>query len=346
MIQRIAITGSSGYYGRALVDLIRRISPGTRILGVDVASPPITTHHGSAASHGSPAVSQGPDEFLKADITSHAVTQALHNFRPDTVVHLAFVVNPMRDERRMRQINVEGTRQLLQACQQIRPERVLIGSSATAYGAWDDNPVPMAESYRLKARSEYRYAADKVEVEGLLEDFRRENPTIRVAWTRPCMIYGPGLSNYLTRFILEGPIIVLPGGNNTEFQFVHVDDVANATWTILQSNAEGPFNVAPPDWFNLTDLARLSGRRTVRVPLRACLAFTKVWWGLRLPKFHFPSGLWYFIRYPWVIEPVRLQQELSFQFQYSSHDVIRKLLHDAGKLLPEPPGSGSSLHTT
>ncbi len=191
MIQRIAITGSSGYYGRALVDLIRRISPDTRILGVDVASPPNSPHHGSTASHTLPAVAQGPDEFLKADITSDAVTQALNKFRPDTVVHLAFVVNPMRDERRMRQINVEGTRQLLQACRQIRPERVLIGSSATAYGAWDDNPVPMAESCRLKARSEYRYAADKVEVEGLLEDFRRENPSIRVAWTRPCMIYGP-----------------------------------------------------------------------------------------------------------------------------------------------------------
>ncbi|MBL8815867.1 MAG: NAD-dependent epimerase/dehydratase family protein [Planctomyces sp.] len=321
MIQRIAITGSSGFYGRALIRKIRQEDPSVQILGCDLI-PPRTGTHPLEAAH----------QFAECDITSEHASTSIADFQPDTIVHLAFVVNPMRNERRMRQINVDGTKQVLKAARIVKPKRLLIGSSATAYGAWEDNAVPMTESFRLKSRDEYRYAADKVEVERMLAEFRDQQPGITVSWTRPCMIYGPGISNYLTQFILEGPLIVLPGGNNTEFQFVHVDDVADATWTILRNNGAGPFNVAPPDWFTLRELANMSGRRTAKVPLNACLTFTTIWWALRLPKFRFPSGLWYFIRFPWVIHPERLQSEMNFEFRYSSRDVIRQLLSDAGRL--------------
>ena len=38
-MQRIAITGSSGYYGSKLVEHIRRESPETQILGIDCLPP-------------------------------------------------------------------------------------------------------------------------------------------------------------------------------------------------------------------------------------------------------------------------------------------------------------------
>ena len=37
-MKRIAITGSSGYYGRKLIECIRRQAPQVRILGCDVSS--------------------------------------------------------------------------------------------------------------------------------------------------------------------------------------------------------------------------------------------------------------------------------------------------------------------
>ncbi|MCA9066249.1 MAG: NAD-dependent epimerase/dehydratase family protein [Planctomycetaceae bacterium] len=313
---RIVVTGSSGFYGRAVIDAIRRWWPEAGVLGLDVVD-----------NSASP-----PDEFLKSDVTSADVVQQITSFQPDTVIHLAFVVNPIRNDSRMHEINVGGTKNVMKAVAECRPQRFLVSSSATAYGAWPDNQVPASEDHPLRARTEYRYANDKVLVESLLEDFRRDHPDIAVSWTRPCMIYGPGLSNYLTNFIISGPLIALPGGNDTEMQFVHLEDVANATLTILQANATGPFNVAPPDWFTLRDLAKMSGRRCVSIPLGACLAFTTIWWKLRLPLFHFPSGLWYFIRYPWVIAPDRLSNELQYRFQRTSHEVIRMLLADAGKL--------------
>ena len=84
--------------------------------------------------------------------------------------------------------------------------------------------------------------------------------------------------------------------------------------------------------FTMQDLARMSGRFAIPVPFAACRALTACWWALHLPIFHFPSPLWFFIRYPWVVSPDRLIRELGFQFQHSSRDVIRFLLKDVGRL--------------
>ncbi|MCA9061301.1 MAG: NAD-dependent epimerase/dehydratase family protein [Planctomycetaceae bacterium] len=320
---RIVVTGSSGFYGRAVIDAIRKWWPEATVRGLDVV----------------PAPASPPDEFLQCDVTSPDVVSQITEFQPDTVIHLAFVVNPIRDDSRMHEINVGGTRNVMKAVAECQPQRFLVSSSATAYGGWPDNQVPASEDHPLRARKEYRYANDKVLVEELLAEFRDQQPEIAVSWTRPCMIYGPGLSNYLTNFIIQGPLIALPGGNNTEMQFVHLEDVANATLTILQANARGPFNVAPPDWFTLRDLAQWSGRWCVSIPFGACLTFTSVWWALRLPLFNFPSGLWYFIRYPWVVAPDRLTKELNYTFERSSRDVIRLLLADSGRLKSPPQQS-------
>ncbi len=315
-LQRILITGSSGFYGRAVVSGIRKEWPNAEIFGLDMVAPK----------------TDAPDRFQQCDITDSGLREHVVLFRPDTILHLAFVVNPMRDEKRMHEINVGGTGNLLAAAAEAGPSRLLISSSATAYGAWPDNPVPMSEDHPLRTRSEYRYADDKFQVEMLLAEFTELHPQIAVSWTRPCMIYGPGMTNFMTTLFTVPPVLTLPGGSNPQMQFVHLDDVADATLAILKADARGPFNVAPPDWFTMRDLARLSGRFAIPVPFGVCRALTACWWALRLPIFHFPSPLWYFIRYPWVVSPERLMTEVGFQFRHSSTDVIRLLLKDAGKL--------------
>ena len=135
--QRILITGSSGFYGRALIGAIRREWPAAKILGLDVIAPK----------------TDAPDTFELCDITSLKVREHVVSFQPDTILHLAFVVNPMRDENRMHQINVEGSRNLLAAASAVKPARVFVASSATSYGAWPDNPVPMTEDQPLRARN-------------------------------------------------------------------------------------------------------------------------------------------------------------------------------------------------
>jgi UDP-glucose 4-epimerase len=316
-MQRIAITGSSGYYGRKLIECLRRQAPHVRIFGCDVIPPR----------------DAAPDEFVRLDIRNPELPGALDAFAPDTIVHLAFVVNPTHDDGEMRSINIDGTDNVFRAVRRLRPARFLMSSSATVYGCFPDNPVPADETWIVRARPNYRYSVDKTELEQQIAALARELPETAVSWTRPAIIYGPGVNNYLSRFILQLPLIVLLDGCDSPLQFVHEEDVAAATWRILDAGGRGPYNVGPPDWVQLSDIATHSGRRVISLPFWFVRCITTCWWGLRLPVFDFPVGLLYFLRYPWVAAPNRLERELGFRFQYSSLDTLRALLHSHGKLV-------------
>jgi UDP-glucose 4-epimerase len=306
-MKRLAITGSSGYLGSVLVEHFRQRHAGTKILGLDVRQPE----------------PPGPDVFVRMDVRNPELGAAIHEFRPDTVIHAAFAFTPMRDERQMREINVGGSRNLLRVVGEHRPERLLVVSSATAYGAWPDNPVPMDETWPLRARPEFRYAADKTEVEELVSAFAAEHPDMAISWVRPCVIGGPHMDNYLKRFIFGMPFTVLVDGYDTPMQFVHEEDVADAIDTILTTGARGAFNVAPPDWIGISELARETGRRVLKLPFWLTYAVHWLAWAIHFVNHESPAGFLYFVRYPWVIAPARLQTELGYQFRFSSLDTLR-----------------------
>ncbi|HTI49375.1 MAG TPA: NAD-dependent epimerase/dehydratase family protein, partial [Planctomycetaceae bacterium] len=280
MIRRIAITGSSGYYGRKLIDRIRTQAPEARILGCDVA----------------PARDSAPDEFVPLDVRDPNLVTTLQAFAPDTIVHLAFVVNPTHDDRQMRSINIDGSRNVFAAVRTLRPNRFLMASSATVYGSFPDNPVPADESWQIRARPNYRYAVDKTEIERLIAELGRDLPEVAVSWTRPAIIYGPQVHNYLSKFLIHLPLVVLMDGFDCPLQFVHEDDVAAATWRILEAGGRGPYNIGPPDWVHLSQIAKYSGRPIITLPFWMIRCITTCWWGLRLPVFEFPVGMLYFLR--------------------------------------------------
>jgi len=306
-MKKLAITGSSGYLGSTLVEYFHRTRQAATILGVDVREP-------EQAS---------PDTFIQMDVRSPELGDAIREFRPDTVIHSAFAFQPMRDEREMHEINVGGSRNVLRAVGEQRPERLLVVSSATAYGAWPDNPVPMDESWPLRARREFQYAADKTEVEELVSKFADENKDIAVSCVRPCVIGGPNMENYLKRFIFGMPFMVLIDGYDTPMQFVHEEDVAAAIDIILRNNARGAFNVAPPDWLHISDIARETGRRALRLPFWLVYAVHWLSWAVHLVNHESPAGFLYFVRYPWVIAPTRLDTELGYQFRFTSLETLR-----------------------
>lgn len=308
-MRRIAITGSSGYYGRQLIQHVRREAPGTRILGIDLVA------HSTAI----------PDEFALVDIRSPRLLEVLADFCPDTIVHLAFVVNPIHDSQRMRDINVGGTRNVFAAVRDLRPERFLMASSGTAFGAWPDNPVPLSEDWPLRAREQFQYAAEKTALEGELAALSEELPDVAVSWTRATIIAGQGVDNYLSRLFRWIPMIVLPDGVDVPLQFVHEDDCAAATWEILRHNGRGPFNLAPPNWVTMTQIARLTNRWAISLPFWTFKWASAFWWHCRLPIFQYPPSLHDFLRHPWVMSPARLQQELGFRFQYSAEETLLEM---------------------
>ena len=52
-----------------------------------------------------------------------AIRELLERERPDALIHLAFVLNPIRDEARMYDIDVNGTAAVLRAAAEAGPSR-------------------------------------------------------------------------------------------------------------------------------------------------------------------------------------------------------------------------------
>jgi UDP-glucose 4-epimerase len=308
--RRIVITGSSGLYGRARVGEIRRSLPAARVLGIDCRR----------------ESRQSTDEFWEGDVCDPRMAEAVAAFRPDAVVHLAYAVQPRRDMQAMRAANVEGTRRLLDVAAASGAGRVLVASSATVYGAWPDNPSVCDESTPVRPRPEYYYSEHKGHVERLVQDFAASHPDIAVSWTRPAIICGPGVRNFLSDIFLNMPVLFLPDGRDTPLQFVHQDDTARATLAILRGSARGPFNVAPRDSVTHRQIARMLGVAALPVPYVLIAGMSRLWWTLRMPWFTTPPGLVSYVRHPWVMSSERLSRELGFEFEYSSQQAFQALL--------------------
>jgi UDP-glucose 4-epimerase len=310
-MRRLALTGSSGYLGRKFVEHLRQRREEVEILGVDIRPP------APAAAH--------PHRFAEVDILSPGLSEALRDFQPDTVVHAAFVLAPMRDREKMRRINVGGSSALLAAAATCGAERVMLVSSATVYGAWPDNPVPIEESWQLRP-ARFQYAADKVAIEDLAEEFARQHPAIAVSRVRPAIIGGADMDNYLYRFIFGLSTLVLIDGYDTPLQFVHEEDVAAAMLAILAANARGAFNIGPPDWSPISQIAADTRRSTVRLPFWLVRMIQGFGWAARLPGYEFPADFLDFARYPWTVAPRRLQQELGYVFRHTSRETLREII--------------------
>jgi len=316
-MQRVLITGSSGYLGALLVAYLRRRDEAVRILGVDIKDPP-------------EEIAGEPNEFATLDVCSDELTGLLRSYRPDTVIHSAFLMQPIGGRRRMQQANLDGMRNLLRAVAESGPRRLLVLSSATAYGAWPDNPVPMDETHPLRPRREFQYCSDKCDLEEMVARFAREHGEIATSWVRPTIVAGPGMDNYLKRFLFRLPLLVKIGGHDTAMQFVHEEDLAASIREILIRDGRGPFNIAPPDWTHISEIARETDRRTLRAPFWLARLVVSLVRPFRRPEDKVPPGFLYFLRYPWVVSPVRLEQELGYRFRYSSLDTLREIADSEG----------------
>jgi UDP-glucose 4-epimerase len=305
-MKRLAVTGSSGYLGSCLITYLQERHPGLQVLGIDIEPPRCPPTY----------------DFVQLDMQSPDLEATLRRFAPDTLVHMAFIVTPQHNERRMRRVNIGGSQNVLRAVAAVRPGRCLIASSATALGAWPDNPVPLPDRQPPRARPEFRYAADKAELEQLVAAFAEQHADIAVSWVRPCIVMGPRMDNYLRRVLLKTPLMALLDGHDTPLQLVHEDDVSAAVERILLAEGRGPYNIAPPDWLTMSRIAALTNRRAVRLPFPLARWLAGLAWGLRFPLHEYPPGFLYFVRFPWVAAPARLEHELGFRFQYSTQATL------------------------
>ena len=307
----ILITGSSGYLGSCLIEVLTNLPWVKNIHGMDVA-PPRNKHE--------------LFKFSQLDIThAESVSDEMLKIKPDIAIHLAFIVNPIHDEKLMHRINVDGTRYFLDAAEKAVVPKIMVASSGTAYGAWPDNPVPLYESDPIRPHKDFAYARDKAEVESLCDIFCKKNPDVIFSVIRPTVVFGKNVDNYLSDLLLM-PIVPKVLGANPYIQLVHEEDVMGSIIRILESDARGGFNIAPADALKLNDIIKKTRSLKLAAPYFLARLAVKVAWNLRLKFQSYPPGFIDYMRFPWVLDNGRLTDELGYEFKFSTEETLSVLL--------------------
>lgn len=325
---RYLVTGGSGYIGSRLVERLGEREDTERIVICDVRPP----------------VSYRPKtEYHHLDVRDRArVRDLLEHERPDALVHLAFILNPIHDEQTMYDIDVNGTLHVLEAASAAGIEQALVTSSGVAYGAFPDNPVPLTEEHPLRGVPGFEYARDKTESDRLCQLWALEHPDRVMTIVRPCIVLGPTVDNYLVRLWTDQPFQADFGGPDVPLQFVHEDDVVDAIVGLLVGRHPGAFNLAGDGLVTGRECAETIGMRRVRVPLRAYRRFVGLMWKLR--QVEGPSGALDYAIYPWVISNEKVKRTLEWEPRYSSRETFEITMRAKG-VLPEGPAKKPAVGT-
>jgi UDP-glucose 4-epimerase len=320
---RYLITGGSGYIGGRLIDELSGREETEVIVDVDVRPPP----------------RQWPNtEFVKGDVRDgRAIKGLLESHEIDVLVHLAFILNPIRDEARMYDVDVNGTQAVLQAASEAGVNQVLVTSSATAYGAFPENPKPIAEDWPVRGAPDFSYAKHKADSDRICQLWALQNPDAVMTIVRPSIVFGPSVDNYIVRAIENNPFIPILDGVDEEFQLVHEDDVVTALFALLDGKHEGAFNLAGDGLLTWRRAAEMIKKKTREVSLKNMKRFSGLLWRLHVPRTEAPPGNLDFIRYPWVVSTEKLKSTAGWQPRYDTLETYKVTMR-ARDLLPESPG--------
>ncbi len=284
-MRTIVITGVAGYLGQRILAAIEH-EGSHRVVGIDVVEPP-----------GSPAL-----EFHQLDVRDARIGKRFVG--ADAAVHLAFQHDPIRDEAKMRSINVEGTRNVLEAAAATGVGKVVYPSSATVYGAHPDNPVPLTESSPLRPNEGFAYAMHKFDTEAQMDSFAATHPDVVVTVLRAATVFGPTVENFMSR-LLEAPRLTTVKGFLPPWQLLHEEDMASAVRLAVERDLPGVYNVACDGWLDARDVERLSGKKRVILPESVAFGMADRLWrsGLTLA----PPGELHYVMHPWVVDNAKLR---------------------------------------
>jgi nucleoside-diphosphate-sugar epimerase len=314
---RVVVIGASGNVGTALLRALAREPVVTAVVGVARRVP--YADGSSTAVFPHDAV-----EWVRVDLTGtvDAITRGLDEALrgADVVVHLAWAIQPSHDRRRLRRVNVEGTRRVLDAVVRNHVAHLVVASSVGAYSRGPADGRPVDESWPTRGIPGEPYSADKVAVERMLDELEATRRRLVVTRVRPALIFQRDASAGIAKLFLGVPatwglraaagtpgkvlggllhgwrsdgdprasddgarLPLLPFPEGMRLQGVHADDVAEAFRAAIVGRHPGPFNVAADDLLTGQALAdALAGGRLVELPPELARGVMATAWRLRL----------------------------------------------------------------
>jgi len=337
---RVVVTGASGNVGTSVLEALGAEPQVKEIVGI---------------ARRVPEVEMPKVEWVGADVVSDELEPIFDG--ADAVVHLAWAIQPSRDESVTERINVEGSRRVFEATAAAKVPALVHASSVGAY-----SPGPkqrqVDESWPVDGIKTSFYSRHKAACEDLLDDLEGRASGLRIVRMRPGLIFKSEAASEIRR-LFAGPFVpgflvrkqlipVIPRVPRLRFQAVHSRDVGEAYRQAVVREVSGAFNIAAEPEIGVDELCELFGARSFPLPAGALRGAAQVSWKLRLQPTS-PGWIDLALGVP-MMDTGRARAELGWEPSVSSLDALEDVLQgmrhaDGGPTPPLEPTAGGPMRS-
>ena len=302
-INSILITGIAGGLAKITAGLLAKKYPTIKITGVDSRDIKL--------------------DFQKENIKTVQIKYSRSNFERlfrennfDAILHLGRVshaeANPMGNLEKRLDLNVMGTKRIMDLALRFGVKKNIILSTYHVYGALADNSVFIDEESPLRASIKYPELRDVVEMDLFATNWMWKNKEkVETIVLRPCSIIGPNIRNAMSLYLVS-PYTPIGIDFNPMFQFIHEYDMANIIIRSLESVPTGIYNVAPKqEVISIKEAKKVIGLPTIPVPLIFLEQTVKL---LNFPYWKFPRYLIDYIKFSCIIDSKSISQYIEGDF--------------------------------
>ena len=303
-MEKVLITGISGGQGRLLT---RRLLENFEVCGVDRVD------------------WEGHPRGVKVhvvDLRKKKFEDVIRTELPTAIVHMGFVRHFRENEKTRHDVNVRGTKQLLDHCVNHGVQSLVVMSSSYVYGAFPENPYFMDEDQPLSASRSYPEIRDLVEVDTLASAYLWRYPHIRTCVLRPVNVLGYYVHSMIAQYLRQKRVPTVMGFDPM-MQFIHEEDVAEAIALTLEHRLQGVFNVVGPGQVPLHTAIEETGGQPVSIPepVMRPLFDRGFRWGLS----PYPPGAIDFLKYPITLDGSRFVEATNFRPLFGLEETLQSV---------------------
>ena len=273
MKEKILVTGGAGFIGSHVVRKLLEVKDNVHIVILDNFSV------GKTDSVMPFCTGAKKLDIVKGDVRDEKI---LDEVLPGTttVYHLAAVVGVDRVISMPEEtwdVEVNGTKMLIEKCMRHKVKRFFLASSSECYGKYSSCDLPMKESDSIMPNTNYGKA--KYECEKICEQCNIEGRISCVA-ARYFNVYGRFQSfngyvipNMVLQALNNEPIKIYGHGDQLR-DFMYIDDTVDATIKLTESELMGVYNIGSGKCVSIESIAetiiKLTGSDSVitHVPIR------------------------------------------------------------------------------
>jgi len=303
-MEKVLITGIAGGQGRLLA---RRLLENFEVCGVD-----------RVRWEGAPRGVR----VHTVDLRKKKFEDVIRTELPSAIVHMGFVRHFRSDPKTRHDVNVRGTKQLLDHCVNHGVQKLVVVSSSYVYGAFPENPYFMDEDAPLSASRSYPEIRDLVEVDTLASAFLWRYPHIRTSVIRPVNVLGYYVHSMIAQYLRQRRIPTVMGFDPM-MQFLHEEDLSEAIALALDHGLQGVFNVVGPGEVPLHTAIRETGGRALSTPepiLRPLFARL-----FKLGMIPYPPGALDYLKFPITLSGSRFVEATNFRPLFGLEEIFHSV---------------------